>query len=47
MSIYMIWLKKKKLIGSFETALKEMAIDCKLFYHRNVYPDDKPLKCYS
>tara|TARA_B100000768_G_scaffold181389_1_gene204186 strand:- start:2419 stop:4104 length:1686 start_codon:yes stop_codon:yes gene_type:complete len=45
--IYDLAQKKKKLIGSFETALKEMAIDCKLFYHRNVYPDDKPLKCYS
>ena len=39
--------KKNKLINSFETALKEMAVDCQLFYHRNVYPDDKPLQCFK
>lgn len=39
--------KKNKLISTFETALKEMAVDCQLFYHRNVYPDEKPLKCFK
>jgi len=39
--------KKNKLINTFETALKEMAIDCQLFYHRNVYSDDEPLECYN
>lgn len=45
-----IWLnaeKKHILISQFETVLKEMAIDCKLFYNRNVYKGDKPLKCIS
>ena len=43
-----IWLKankKQELISQFETILKESAIDCKLFYNRNVYKNDKPLKC--
>jgi superfamily II DNA or RNA helicase len=43
-----IWLnanKKHQLIEQFELSLKEMAIDCKLFYNRNVYKGDKPLKC--
>ena len=35
-----------KLISSFETALKEVAVDCELFYHRNVYPSDEyKLEC--
>lgn len=38
---------KDKLINKFETALKEMAIDCELFYNRNVYKDDKILNCYK
>lgn len=45
-----IWLlakRKSKLIGSFETALKEMAIDCNLFYKRNVYKDEKGYKCFN
>ena len=37
---------KYKLIDSFETVLKEVAVDCQLFYHRNVYPSDEDkLKC--
>ena len=44
-----IWLmakQKSKLIGAFETSLKEVAVDCQLFYHRNVYPEDEyKLKC--
>ena len=24
---------------------EEVAIDCNLFYHRNVYKGDKPIKC--
>jgi superfamily II DNA or RNA helicase len=43
-----IWLnanKKHELIEQFEHTLKEMAIDCKLFYNRNVYKNDKSLKC--
>lgn len=45
-----IWLlakRKSKLIGSFETALKEMAIDCNLFYKRNVYKDEKGYECFN
>jgi len=37
--------KKNKLIKSFEIALKEMAIDCKLFYERNV-DEENELNCY-
>jgi superfamily II DNA or RNA helicase len=37
--------RKQKLISKFETLLKESAIDCKLFYHRNVYKNEEPLKC--
>jgi superfamily II DNA or RNA helicase len=43
-----IWLnaeKKQLLISQFENILKEMAIDCKLFYNRNIYKGDQPLKC--
>ena len=39
--------RKQVLISSFENILKEMAIDCKLFYNRNVYKGDKALKCYG
>jgi hypothetical protein len=45
-TIWSMAKKKSKLIGAFETALKEVAVDCQLFYHRNVYPDDEyKLKC--
>ncbi len=37
--------RKQKLIDKFEHILKENAIDCKLFYNRNVYKGDTPLKC--
>lgn len=37
--------KKQKLIEEFEIAMKEQAIDCKLFYNRNNYKGEKPLKC--
>ena len=37
--------RKQKLINEFETAMKEKAIDCKLFYNRNNYKGEKPLKC--
>ena len=37
--------KKQKLIDEFEIALKEKAIDCNLFYNRNNYKGEKPLKC--
>ena len=43
-----IWLKankKQEIISEFEKILKESAIDCKLFYNRNVYKKDPPLKC--
>ena len=33
-------LKEQKLIDNFEKALRESAIDCKLFYNRNVYKND-------
>jgi len=44
-----IWEKSKEkhlLISQFEKVLKEMAIDCKLFYNRNVYKGDSPINCY-
>ena len=37
--------KKQLLISKFETILKENAIDCNLFYYRNVYKNEPPLKC--
>ena len=37
--------KKQTLINKFEKLLKESAIDCNLFYHRNVYKNEEPLKC--
>jgi hypothetical protein len=44
--IWSLAKKKNQLINQFENALKETAIDCKLFYNRNSYPtDDKILNC--
>jgi superfamily II DNA or RNA helicase len=43
-----IWLnanKKHELISQFEKILKEMAIDCSLFYNRNVYKKKDELEC--
>jgi len=37
--------KKQILISKFEKLLKENAIDCNLFYKRNVYKNEEPLKC--
>jgi superfamily II DNA or RNA helicase len=37
--------RKQKLIEEFEILLKEKAIDCKLFYNRNNYKGEKPIKC--
>ena len=38
--------EKDKIIQSFETVLKEVAIDCELFYNRNVYKTDEyKLEC--
>jgi superfamily II DNA or RNA helicase len=45
-----IWSMAKRkhiLIEQFETVMKEVAIDCKLFYNKNVYKDDKPIKCIN
>lgn len=45
-----IWQKSKDkhaLISQFEKVLKEMAIDCKLFYNRNVYKGDSPIQCVN
>ena len=39
-------LKKNKLIGEFERALKEAAVDCHLFKNANVYKDlGEELEC--
>ena len=45
--IWSIGKRKNKIIKKFEKALKEMAIDCQLFYKRNVYSDDDDLECYN
>ena len=45
-----IWENAKKkhlIISQFEKVLKEMAIDCNLFYNRNVYNKNEALKCYK
>jgi len=44
--IWSLAKRKNVLINQFETVMKEMAIDCKLFYERNVYRNEKPIKCY-
>ena len=44
-TIWAMAKKKNLLISQFEKSLKEAAIDCKLFYNRNVYKNDEPLKC--
>jgi len=39
--------KKNEVISQFEIALKEMAVDCKLFYNLNVFDtDEEPLQCH-
>jgi len=44
--IWSLAKKKNQLISSFEKSLKEVAVDCQLFYHRNVYSSDEDkLKC--
>ena len=44
--IWSLAKKKNQLISSFEKSLKEVAVDCQLFYHRNVYStDEDKLKC--
>jgi len=37
--------KKNKLIKEFETAMKESAIDCKLFKNANVYKGEEDIIC--
>ena len=44
--IWKLAKEKDKLIQTFERGLKEVAVDCELFYHRNVYKtDDYKLQC--
>ena len=44
--IWSLAQEKNKIIDVFETALKESAVDCELFYNRNVYPKDEyKLQC--
>ena len=44
--IWSLAKEKSKLIEQFETSLKESAVDCELFYNRNVYKTDEyKLKC--
>jgi len=44
--IWSLAKQKNKMISDFETLLKESAVDCELFYNRNVYPTDEyKLKC--
>lgn len=44
--IWSLAQEKHKIIQMFETSLKEVAVDCELFYNRNVYPTDEyALKC--
>lgn len=46
--IWSLAKEKSKLIEQFETSLKESAVDCELFYNRNVYKTDEyKLKCKS
>lgn len=44
--IWSLAKQKNEIIQTFETALKESAVDCELFYNRNVYKTDEyKLKC--
>ncbi len=43
--VWSVAKKKQTLIDKFEKILKENAIDCNLFYKRNVYKNDEPLNC--
>jgi hypothetical protein len=43
--VWSVAKKKQSLIDKFEKLLKESAIDCTLFYKRNVYKNDEPLSC--
>jgi len=44
--IWSLAKEKNKLIEQFEISLKESAVDCELFYNRNVYKTDEyKLKC--
>jgi superfamily II DNA or RNA helicase len=43
--VWSVAKKKQSLIDKFEKLLKESAIDCTLFYKRNVYKNEKPLIC--
>lgn len=46
--LWKIAKEKHKIIEIFETGLKENAIDCELFYNRNVYKTDEyKLKCVN
>ena len=36
---------KNSIISKFETALKESAVDCKLFYHGNVHKKKDHISC--
>ena len=46
--LWKIAKEKHKIIEIFETGLKENAIDCNLFYNRNVYKTDEyKLKCVN
>ena len=45
--IWSLAKKKQKIIDIFETAIKEMAIDCNLFYERNVYKNETKLNCFN
>jgi superfamily II DNA or RNA helicase len=46
--IWGIAKEKHKIIQIFETALKENAVDCELFYNRNVYKTDEyKLQCLN
>ncbi len=38
---------KDKLVDEFEIALKESAIDCKLFKNANVYEDEEDIQCQN
>ncbi len=43
--VWSVAKKKQSLIDKFEKLLKEGAIDCELFYKRNVYKNEEPLNC--
>ena len=43
--MYILSEQKNKLVGEFERAIKEAAVDCTINYNANVYENEEPITC--